>query len=412
MGTTDTLKVTTGLPLLAAFAITPLDHKKLLNVTLPNRESGFSFLVRNCVAQDDRFRNAFDVLEKAIAARAFPACSLSVTFHGELVAHKALGRFTYDPTSPEVTTASLFDVASLTKVVATTAMAMILYERGLLDLEAPVTAIVPEFAGQFAGQVADNDPRRREVTVRMLLAHSSGLPAYESFFCAPGLAKTCCKPPSPRHSPLLPARASNTATSASSFWAAILERLADESLDVFCQREIFGPLGMAHTTFKPSPALKIPSRLPRTIGASAIASSKARCRTKTRASLAALPARRAVLYRRRFGHFRPHHAQRRPSHTAPGYSRTFFAPRIRARRHFPSAGLGHSLGLSQSGKYFSNVPSDISVTPVHLCGSTRSGNFRSLCLPIAPGLTAANQAIKQVRPAFHDAVVEALGKTD
>ena len=149
-----------------------------LNLTLRDRDSGFSFLVRNFVAQDDRFQNAFGILEKATAARAFPGCSLAVTFGGELVAHKALGRFTYDPASPEVTTASLFDLASLTKVLATTVMAMILYERGLLDLEAPVTAIVPEFAGQFA----DYDDHRRGITLRMLLAHSSGLPAYEKLF--------------------------------------------------------------------------------------------------------------------------------------------------------------------------------------------------------------------------------------
>ena len=157
----------------AAFAITPSVHKTPLDLTLPNRESGFSFLVRNLAAQDDRFGIAFGILEKAITGCAFPACSLAVAFGGELVAHKALGRFTYDAASPEVTNASLFDLASLTKIVATTAMAMILYERGLLDLEAPVTAIVPEFAG------TGDDSRRREISLRMLLAHSSGLPAYE-----------------------------------------------------------------------------------------------------------------------------------------------------------------------------------------------------------------------------------------
>ena len=51
---------------------------------------------------------------------------------------------------------------------------MILYERGLIDLEAPVVSIVPEFAG--------SDARRGDVTVHMLLAHSSGLPAYEKLF--------------------------------------------------------------------------------------------------------------------------------------------------------------------------------------------------------------------------------------
>src|SRR5271169_1732028 len=106
-----------------------------------NAESGFSFLVRNPVAQEHRFRDAFRILSDAIAARAFPACSLAIAYRGELVAHRALGRFTYELSSAQVTTTSIFDLASLTKVVATTAIAMILYERGVLDLEAPVTAI-------------------------------------------------------------------------------------------------------------------------------------------------------------------------------------------------------------------------------------------------------------------------------
>ncbi|MGD0824332.1 MAG: serine hydrolase domain-containing protein, partial [Terriglobales bacterium] len=213
-------------------------------MTLPNREAGFSFLVRNWSAQEERFRAAFDILEKAVARRVFPACSLAVTFHGELVAHQALGRFTYDPASSEVTTASLFDVASLTKVVATTTMAMILYERGLLDLEAPVTAIVPEFAA--------TDARRREVTLRMLLAHNSGLPAYEKLFLRASTRKELL------HlafaTPLATAPGTCAAYSDIGFMilGVALERLADEALDLSCQREIFGPLGMTHTTFKPA----------------------------------------------------------------------------------------------------------------------------------------------------------------
>ena len=77
----------------------------------------------------------------------------------------------------DVTPTTLFDLASLTKVVATTPTAMLLYERGLLDLDAPVSAIVPEFIHDAA-----KDPRRHEVTLRMLLSHSSGLPAYEKLF--------------------------------------------------------------------------------------------------------------------------------------------------------------------------------------------------------------------------------------
>ncbi len=122
-------------------------------------------------------------------------------------------------------------------------MAMILYERGLIDLEAPVVSIVPEFAG--------SDTRRGEVTVRMLLAHSSGLPAYEKLFLKAKtrdelLAAACATP--------LAADPGTTAKYSDIGFivlAIALERIADEGLDRFCQREVFGPLGMAHTTFNP-----------------------------------------------------------------------------------------------------------------------------------------------------------------
>jgi CubicO group peptidase (beta-lactamase class C family) len=95
--------------------------------------------------QDEVFRAAFLVLEEAIAQRAFPSASVAVTLAERIVALKAFGHFTYERDSPAAMAATLLDLASLTKVVATTTMAMLLYERGLLDLEAPVAAIVPEF---------------------------------------------------------------------------------------------------------------------------------------------------------------------------------------------------------------------------------------------------------------------------
>jgi len=72
------------------------------------------------------------------------------------VAQKAFGRFTYEPNSTECTLSTIFDLASVTKVVSTTTMAAILYERGLLDLDMPLSSIVPEFL--------TDDPRREEVT--------------------------------------------------------------------------------------------------------------------------------------------------------------------------------------------------------------------------------------------------------
>src|ERR1700735_3981830 len=124
--------------------------------------------------QANVFVSAFLVLREAIAERAFPAASVAIAVQGRLVALKGFGRLTYETGSLPITSGTLFDLASLTKVVATTPMAMLLYQRGLLDLDAAVAAVVPEFVTDVK-----RDPRRRDVTFRMLLAHSSGLPAYE-----------------------------------------------------------------------------------------------------------------------------------------------------------------------------------------------------------------------------------------
>jgi CubicO group peptidase (beta-lactamase class C family) len=198
--------------------------------------------------QDAAFSEAFDVLCNAVAQHAFPAASIAVTSHGNLVALKAFGRFTYAPDSPQVTPASVFDLASVSKAVATTSMAMILYQRGLLDLEAPVAAIVPEFAEAGASGA---DARRREVTFHMLLAHSSGLPAYEKLFLqvkskAELLAAAFT-------TPLTADPGTRAAYSDIGFiiLTVALERVADETLDRFCQRELFGPLGMARTAYNP-----------------------------------------------------------------------------------------------------------------------------------------------------------------
>jgi len=201
--------------------------------------------------QDVQFAAAFEILNKGIAEHAFPAAAVAVTHHGKLVVLKAAGRFTYEPGSPEVTAGTIFDLASVSKVVATTGMAMILYERGLLDLEAPVAALVPEFIGSGRSQV---DPRRKEVTVHMLLAHSSGLPAYEKLFQRASNREDLLSLAFATGLTADPGTRAEYSDIGFIVLGAVLERIADESLDHFCQREIFGPLGMTHTTFNPPTA--------------------------------------------------------------------------------------------------------------------------------------------------------------
>ena len=110
-------------------------------------------------------------LEGGVAARAVPAAQASVVQDGREVHASANG---VDPHGRPVTTGSLFDVASVTKAVATTGIAATLIAHGELSLQTRIASVLPAFAG--AG--------KDTVTVRELLAHASGLPAWEPLFAA------------------------------------------------------------------------------------------------------------------------------------------------------------------------------------------------------------------------------------
>jgi serine-type D-Ala-D-Ala carboxypeptidase len=366
-----------------------------------NAKSGFSFLVRNVAGQDGRFHDAFSILTKAIESRLFPACSIAITHRGELVAQKALGRFTYDSSSPQVTTASIFDLASLTKVVATTAMAMILYERGMLDLEAPVNAIVPEFASA--------DARRGAVTLRMLLAHSSGLPAYEKLFLRTQSRQDLLQLAFAVDLSAAPATRAEYSDIGFIILGVALERLADEPLDTFCQREVFGPLAMTHTTFNPAKALREsipPSADDRTFRHRTIQGEVQDENTSVLGGVAA-----------HAGLFSTADDLARFAHTMLNGGYPILRPEtvgLFTRRESAPEGTSRALGWdtpsapSQSGKYFG--PRSFG----HL-GYTGTSLWidpdRQLSITLLTNRTwpdCQSQAIKQVRPAFHDAVIRAL----
>jgi CubicO group peptidase (beta-lactamase class C family) len=197
-------------------------------------------------AHDARFADARRVLEEAIAARAFPGCAYGVLAAGEILLEDALGCFTYEDHSPEVAPNTVFDLASVTKVVATTAVAMILHQRGQLDLDTPLGDLLPAF---LTGRPIED--RARRVTVRHLLAHSSGLPGYVEFFrtlrTPSDLISACLQ---------LPLEADPGARAEYSdpgfiLLGKALEVCAGEELRVSAHREIFAPLGMAATCFSP-----------------------------------------------------------------------------------------------------------------------------------------------------------------
>ena len=204
--------------------------------------------------QEARLRRAFTLIGEAIHQHTFPAAALAVTYRGLLVALQGFGHFTYDANSPAVHADTIFDLASVTKVIATTAMTMLLYERGLLDLNAPVFELLPEFVSNLTSNQSNE---RRRVTTRMLLAHSSGLPAYLKLFettrTREELFGAACA------TPLVAPPGTKADYSDIGFilLGRTLERLARESLDTFCRREIFSPLNMQQTMFNPPQGLRV-----------------------------------------------------------------------------------------------------------------------------------------------------------
>ena len=184
------------------------------------------------------------VIEQAIHDGQIPGAVLIVGHDGQAIYRKAYGERSLEPRREKVTLNTIFDVASLTKVVATTTAVMQLVEEGKIRLNDPVAKYLPEFAQNG----------KEDITVRQLLTHFSGLgpdldlktkwegkeTAYRMAF-----AETPVGPPGARFT-----------YSDINFivLGALVEKVSGEALDAYCARHIFAPLKMAETRFLPPAA--------------------------------------------------------------------------------------------------------------------------------------------------------------
>jgi CubicO group peptidase (beta-lactamase class C family) len=340
----------------------------------------------------------------------------------------------FDFTNEKVTPDTLFDLASLSKPIATTAMAMLLYERGLLELDAPIIGVIPEF---LHGATGHSDLRRQNVTLRMLLAHSSGLPAYKKLFLKAQsrdelLAKAFTMPLSAD-----PATRAEYSDIGFIILGIALERLAGESMDSFCQREIFGPLAMTSTTFNPAPELRpktpptaderqdlrgarTPARDLREAASSPRESQpKPRSTFRNRIIQGEVQDENAYVLGGIAGHaglFSAAEDVARFAHALLNGGNPVLRPETISlfTRRDTTIGTSRTLGWdtpsnpSQSGKYFGlNAYGHLGYTGTSLWIDPD----RQLSITLLTNRTwpdCANQAIKQVRPRFHDAVIESL----
>ena len=198
------------------------------------------------VINGPRFANACRVLEDGIAEGAFPGCAFGVMVDGETVLRDSRGRFTYEENSPQVNPDTVFDLASVSKVVATTAIAMLLYQRRKLNLDTKLGDILPAF---IEGRTPED--QARDVLLRHLLGHNSGLPSYVEFFktarTASDLLRACLRLDLEAE----PGLKGGYSDPGFILLGKALEALMGEPLEVFAEREIFLPLGLKSTLYCP-----------------------------------------------------------------------------------------------------------------------------------------------------------------
>ena len=235
-----------------------------LPVTIPGVEmkAGFGLdvpanpmtLEKTDVRGEALLRPAYTVIENAIADKAFPGATIAVGYKDKVAIH-AFGNLSYDANSPAVDVRTMYDIASLTKVVVTTTLVAKLAEGDFpvpIDLDAKVERYLPEFA---ADPNAKDIEWRHRVTVRHLMTHTSGLPPFKEYW-----RTSTSKQETLRRIFIEPLEYEPGTKEVYSdlgiiLTAEIIERLTGRPLDELAKTYIFNPLGMKDSMYRPPKTL-------------------------------------------------------------------------------------------------------------------------------------------------------------
>jgi CubicO group peptidase (beta-lactamase class C family)/beta-glucosidase-like glycosyl hydrolase len=179
------------------------------------------------------------VIRQAIADGVFSAAAVAVGRRGALVKLRGYGQTNGAPVDPRAT---MFDIASLSKVVGTTPAAMVMMDDGRMELGAPLRRYVPQFRGESKG----------DVTIRSLLTHTAGLPPGDYLFplaSADAALRRVIRADLETKPGVRPVYSDYGMI----LLAEAIRRRADEPIDRLLARRVFGPLGMTGTMYLPGP---------------------------------------------------------------------------------------------------------------------------------------------------------------
>jgi len=199
------------------------------------------------VLSEVKLQPAFEVIEKAIADRAFPGATLAVGYHGKLSLH-AFGNLRYDAKSPAVSIHTMYDIASLTKVVVTTTLVEKLVEGDFpspLSLDSPIERYLPEWS------TGPQPEWRHKVTVRHLMTHTSGLPPFKEYWRTSSSKQETLRRIFAEPLEYEPGTKVVYSDLGIILMAEIIQRLTGKSLDQLAKEDIFDPLGMQQSIYNP-----------------------------------------------------------------------------------------------------------------------------------------------------------------
>ncbi len=231
-------------------------------VTVPDlvpRGSGLTLAANPMTIQpasasmNGRLKPVYDLLDQAVANDAFPGGVVAVGWHDQVAIHP-FGRLSRGAKWPKVNAGTMYDMASLTKAIVTTTAAELLWQQGRLNLDAPISRFLPEFLK--AANLDPNPDWRARVTVRNLMLHDAGLLATVQFFKDAKGYDTIVDRAMATPLEYEPGTRVVYSDLSMILLGEIIHRLTGQTLDVFAQQNIFGPLGMTHSMFNPPRSLR------------------------------------------------------------------------------------------------------------------------------------------------------------
>jgi len=184
------------------------------------------------------------ILDAGVRDSAFPGAFAVIGTRDRVLVERGAGHLDWTP-SPAPTDSTLWDMASLTKVVALTTAMMQLWERGLVDLDAPVQRYLPAFQG----------PGKERVTVRHLLTHSSGLPAWRPLYLEGPTPDSILALVYATPLDTMPGATMVYSDLGAILLGQIVVRVTGQPFDRYVEERILRPLGMHDSRFRPAPEL-------------------------------------------------------------------------------------------------------------------------------------------------------------